>query len=176
MYEGTCAREKASKIFFRLLIVAGNRVLLEPLSFSTAPHSRGAWPGRGSCQGSATASRRTGCGLDTSLSPRPLFSAMWGMCKCGPRRDLNAQDRDRDRRGHGRGRHGESFPVPVHAAARMNAALRSAARLAGSPQSPGRNLALFSYCVQIAVFEPARWRTAASWIYRQIHEVARGRL
>ena len=35
--------------------------------------TKAAWPGCGSCQGSPTASRRTGRGLDTSLSPGPLL-------------------------------------------------------------------------------------------------------
>ena len=39
-----------------------------------------------------TASRRTIRGLDTNRAPAH-FSAMWGMCKCGPRRDVKTQIR-----------------------------------------------------------------------------------
>ena len=68
---------------------------------------------------------------------------MWGMCRCGRRRDLNAQGQDLDRPDDGRGRHGESFPAPAHASERMNAALRSAVQLAGLCQSRRQYRALF---------------------------------
>jgi hypothetical protein len=89
---------------------------------------------------------------------------------------FNVQDPDQDRRGHDRGQYAESFLVPVRALERMNVDPRSAVRLAGSRRSPGQRCgALFPHCERIAVFEPVQSRTAASSIYRRIHEAARGR-
>jgi len=138
------------------------------------PHIGAAWPGRGLRQGSRPLRGAQSAALTQALPPA-RFSAMWGMCKCGPTRDLKAQDRDRGHRGHGRRRHGESFPVPLCEFERKTAALRSAAQLVGSPRSPSQRRGLSPHCVRIAVFLPVRSRTASSWIHRRIHEVAPGR-
>jgi hypothetical protein len=142
----------------------------------TLPRSprRAAWPEGGLCQGSRPLRGAQDAALTQALLPA-YFSAMWGMCRCGPRRGFNVQDPDRCRRGHGRGRHGESFPAPVHAPERMSVAPRSAVQLAGSRRSRGQHRALFPHCARIDVSGPAQSRTAASWIHRWIHEVARGR-
>ena len=81
--------------------------------------------------------------LTQAFPPGPFLRHV-GNVQVWLRRDLKAQDQDRGHRGHVRVRHGESFPVPVCALERKNAALRSAGYFAGSPQSSGQHGAPFS--------------------------------
>lgn len=87
--KGTLARRKLSKIFR-----TKPRGLLPP-------HLR-ASPGSGSCQGSATASRRTRRGLDTSLPPRPFLRYVGNGEVCKPAITVRGYNRGlaqyRDRR------------------------------------------------------------------------------
>src|SRR5271169_2634939 len=94
------------------------------------PHIGAAWPGRGLCQGSRPPRGAQYAAL-TQAFPPGTFLRHVGNVQGWRSRDVKTQYQDR---GRGRSRPGELCQVPVHGhgSEPKEAALRSAARLAGS--------------------------------------------